>query len=110
MVESGVAFRSRLLQMPYGDQALFFRSSDFYAQNGFKQMSIVEDYELVARMRKTGRIGLASQPVKTSARRWIKRGILRTTIINQMCVIAYRLGFSDQTIARLYRRDTQKPS
>jgi rSAM/selenodomain-associated transferase 2/rSAM/selenodomain-associated transferase 1 len=110
MVESGVAFRSRLLQMPYGDQALFFRSSDFYAQNGFKQMSIMEDYELVARMRKTGRIGLASQPVKTSARRWIKRGILRTTIINQMCVIAYRLGFSDQTIARLYRRDTQKPS
>jgi rSAM/selenodomain-associated transferase 2/rSAM/selenodomain-associated transferase 1 len=110
MVESGVAFRSRLLQMPYGDQALFFRSADFYAQNGFKQMSIMEDYELVARMRKTGRIGLASQPVKTSARRWIKRGILRTTIINQMCVIAYRLGFSDQTIARLYRRDSQKPS
>jgi hypothetical protein len=89
--------------MPYGDQALFFRSADFYAHNGFKQMSIMEDYELVARMRKTGRIGLASQPVKTSARRWIKRGILRTMLINQMCVIAYRLGFSDQTIARLYR-------
>jgi rSAM/selenodomain-associated transferase 2/rSAM/selenodomain-associated transferase 1 len=103
MVESGVAFRSRILQMPYGDQALFFRSADFYAQNGFKQMSIMEDYELVARMRKTGRIGLASPPVKTSARRWIKRGILRTTIINQMCVIAYRLGFSDSIVGRLYR-------
>ncbi len=103
MVESGVAFRSRLLQMPYGDQALFFRSADFYAQNGFKQMSIMEDYELVARMRETGRIGLASRPVITSARRWIKRGILRTTIINQLCVIAYRLGFSDATITRLYR-------
>lgn len=103
MVESGVAFRSRLLQMPYGDQALFFRSADFYAQNGFKHMSIMEDYELIARMRKTGRIGLTSRPVKTSPRRWIKRGILRTTIINQMCVFAHRLGFSDQTIARLYR-------
>jgi rSAM/selenodomain-associated transferase 2/rSAM/selenodomain-associated transferase 1 len=103
MVESGVAFRSWLLQMPYGDQALFFRSADYYAQNGFKQMSIMEDYELVARMRKTGRIGLASHPVKTSARRWIKRGILRTTLVNQLCVIAYRLGFPDKTIARLYR-------
>jgi uncharacterized protein len=110
IVESGVAFRSRILQMPYGDQALFFRSADFYEQNGFKQMSIMEDYELVARMRKSGRIGLASQPVKTSARRWNKRGILRTTMINQMCVIAYRLGFSDQTIAKLYRGNAPKPS
>ena len=103
MIESGVAFRSRILQMPYGDQALFFRSADFYEQSGFSQMAIMEDYELVARMRQTGSIGLASLPVKTSARRWIKKGILRTTLINQLCVIAYRLGFSDKTIARLYR-------
>lgn len=104
MVESGVAFRSRIWQMPYGDQALFFRSADFYAQSGFKQMSIMEDYELVARMRKTGRIGLASKPVKTSARRWEKNGILRTTFVNQLCVVGYRLGFSDTRLARLYRR------
>ncbi len=103
IIELGVAFRSRVLQMPYGDQALFFRSADFYEQNGFRQMAIMEDYELVARMRKTGRIGLAGQPVKTSARRWIKKGILRTTLVNQICVIAYRFGFSDKTIARLYR-------
>ena len=103
MIESGAVFRSRVLQMPYGDQALFFRSADFYAQNGYRQMAIMEDYELVARIRKTGRIGLASQPVKTSARRWIQKGILRTTLINQLCVIAYRLGFSDKTIAKLYR-------
>jgi hypothetical protein len=35
----------------------------------------MEDYELVARMRKTGSIGLANEPVKTSARRWMKKGI-----------------------------------
>jgi len=103
MIESGVAFRSRVLKMPYGDQALFFRSSDFYEQNGFRQMAIMEDFELVARMRKNGSIGLARQPVKTSARRWTKKGILRTTLVNQLCVIAYRLGFSDKIIARLYR-------
>ena len=103
MIELGVAFRSRVLQMAYGDQALFFRSADFYGQNGFRQMAIMEDYELVARMRKTGIIGIANQPVKTSARRWIKKGILRTTLVNQLCVIAYRLGFSDKIISRLYR-------
>jgi hypothetical protein len=103
MIEAGVAFRSRFLQMPYGDQALFFRATDFYDQSGFKQMSIMEDYELIARLRRTGSIGLASKPVKTSARRWIKKGVLATMLVNQLCVIAYRLGFSDKTIARLYR-------
>ena len=103
MIESGVAFRSRMFQMPYGDQALFFRSVDFYKQHGFKQMSIMEDYELVARMRKIGSIGLANEPVKTSARRWLKKGILRTTHVNQLYVIAYRIGYSDTTIAKLYR-------
>lgn len=103
IIESGVAIRSRILQMPYGDQALFFRSTDFYTHTGFKQMSIMEDYELVARMRKIGRIGIANKPVKTSARRWVKKGVLRTTLVNQLCVIAYWLGYSDTTIARLYR-------
>jgi uncharacterized protein len=103
LIESGVAFRSRVYQMPYGDQALFFRSADFFAHNGFKQMAIMEDYELVARMRKAGGIGLASKPVKTSARRWMKKGIWQTTLVNQLCLIAYRIGLSDKTIARLYR-------
>jgi len=103
MIELGVAFRSRMLQMPYGDQALFFRAADFFDQHGFKQMSIMEDYELVSRMRKIGRIGMAHAPVKTSARRWMTQGILRTTIINQLCVLAYRLGFADKKIAKIYR-------
>ena len=103
VIESGAAFRSRLLQMPYGDQGLFFRAADFYAQGGFRQMAIMEDYDLVARMRKLAKIGMANKPVQTSARRWLKQGALRTTVVNQICVMAYHLGFSDQTIARLYR-------
>ena len=88
--------------MPYGDQALFFRAADFYEHGGFKQLAIMEDYQMIARIRRSGRIGIAERPVTTSARRWLKKGILRTTLVNQICVIAYRLGFSDKTIAWLY--------
>ena len=102
IVEAGVALRSRFLQMPYGDQALFFRAADFYEHGGFKQLAIMEDYQMIARIRRSGRIGIAERPVTTSARRWLKKGILRTTLVNQICVIAYRLGFSDKTIAWLY--------
>ena len=102
LIEVGVAIRSKFMRMPYGDQALFFRAADFYAHGGFKHMAIMEDYELITRMRRSGRIGIAERPVTTSARRWLKKGILRTTLVNQICVIAYRLGFSDKTIAWLY--------
>jgi len=108
MIESGVAFRSSVLQMPYGDQAIFFRASDFYDQSGFRKMAIMEDYEMISRMRKSGRIGLTNRPVTTSARRWLKKGILRTTMVNQLCIVAYRLGFSDNLISRFYHGVSRK--
>lgn len=103
VIEAGVAVRCKLSRMPYGDQALFLRSIDFFNLGGFKPMAIMEDYELVDRLRRQGRVTLADLPVLTSARRWKKKGVLRTTLINQLCVAAYKLGFSDETIARFYR-------
>jgi hypothetical protein len=101
-IEAGIAFRSTKCQLPYGDQALFFRAVDFFGQGGFKHLAIMEDYELVSRFRRRGRIGIAQLPVTTSGRRWQSRGILKTTWINQLCIIAFRLGFSDAAIARFY--------
>jgi rSAM/selenodomain-associated transferase 2/rSAM/selenodomain-associated transferase 1 len=103
IVEFSVAFRSRFMQMPYGDQALFFRSADFFEQAGYKNMALMEDYELMQRTRKRGPIGVAELPVRTSGRRWQKQGLVKTTLINQLCVLAFRLGYSDATIARLYK-------
>jgi len=103
LVEAGVALRCKLLRRPYGDQALFFRAVDFYGCGGFKPMAIMEDFEIVDRMRKKGRIGIVDSPVVTSSRRWKKKGILKTTLLNQLCIVAYRLGLPEATIERLYR-------
>jgi len=102
IIEAAVAFRSRFLKRPYGDQALFFRAADFYANGGYKPLALMEDYEFVGRIRKGGRIGIASQLVTTSARRWLKHGFARTTLLNQLCVLGYHLGVSDQRLAKFY--------
>lgn len=104
MIEKGVAWRSRVLQLPYGDQALFCRAGDFYSMGGFKGVPIMEDYELVLRFRKRGRIGIACDAVRTSARRWQRKGVVRTTVINQLCLLAHAVGCSYEFIAKLYRR------
>ncbi len=102
-VACGANARARYRQFPYGDQGLFLRSHDFFRLGGYRDLAIMEDFELVQRLRRLGRVGLLDQSVSTSARRWQKRGVLRTTLINQMCIAAYRLGFSSTTIAKLYR-------
>jgi rSAM/selenodomain-associated transferase 2/rSAM/selenodomain-associated transferase 1 len=104
-VEWGVKWRSRLFQLPYGDQAIFLRKSTFQQVGGFPELPIMEDFVFIRRLRKLGKIAIAPVPVLTSARRWQKLGVIRTTLINQLVILAYYLGVSPRTIARWYGLD-----
>ena len=102
-VEWGVKWRSRLLQMPYGDQAIFLKADIFRALGGFTDLPIMEDFELVQRLRSLGKVAIAPAVVVTSGRRWQKLGILQTTLINQLVIAAYFLGVPPAAIGRWYR-------
>lgn len=95
--------RSRILQRPYGDQGLFLRSQTFFEMGGFRNWPLMEDFELVQRLRKRGRIELADASMTVSARRWRKRGVVRTTCLNQAIVLAWRIGVSPERLAMWYR-------
>lgn len=99
----GANARSRYRQFPYGDQGIFLRSQEFFSLGGYRDMALMEDFQLVDRLRRSGRVGLLEQSICTSGRRWQMRGVLKTTLINQLCIVAYRLGCSSETIAKLYR-------
>lgn len=96
-------WRSHWLKSPYGDQALFLRRSLFEELGGYADMPIMEDFELVRRLRRHGRIVTLHEATTTSGRRWEKRGFLKTTLINHAVVHGYRLGVSLDTLLRLYR-------
>jgi hypothetical protein len=96
--------RSRFLQKPYGDQALFTTQEMFHRIGGFPEMPIMEDFELVRRLGREGRIGILPLPVRTSPRRWIRVGVWRTWLINQLVVLGYFLNVAPERLARFYRR------
>lgn len=102
-VEQGVKWRSHFLQMPYGDQAIFLKASIFWDVGGFQELPLMEDFELVNQLRRRGKIALVPAAVMTSGRRWQKLGVLRTTLINQIIIIAYLLGISPNRLANWYR-------
>ncbi|MCY7338128.1 MAG: TIGR04283 family arsenosugar biosynthesis glycosyltransferase [Chamaesiphon sp.] len=103
-IEWLVAWRSKWRQMPYGDQAIFLRAETFWELGGFREMPIMEDFELIRRLQRRGRIEILSAPVVTSARRWLQRGVWQTTLINQAIVIGYLVGVSPARLASWYRR------
>lgn len=92
------------LGLPYGDQGFFLRTSDFRAMDGFTELPVLEDVELVRRLRQQGKIRLAASAVRTSARRWQRLGILRTTFRNQLVLLGFLLGLSPDRLAGWYRR------
>jgi rSAM/selenodomain-associated transferase 2/rSAM/selenodomain-associated transferase 1 len=104
IIEMLANFRSHLFQMPYGDQAIFLKKEIFRAVGGFPDMVLMEDFVLMQQLKKRGRVAILPVAVKTSPRRWLRLGILKTTLVNQAVLLAYFLGSDHERLARWYRR------
>jgi hypothetical protein len=52
----------------------------------------MEDYELMRRARRLGRIVTLAPSVITSSRRWRRLGVIRATLLSQVITFGYHLG------------------
>ena len=110
IIERMANLRSRFLRLPYGDQALFMKKSLFEKIGGFAEMPIMEDFILVRRLKREGKIVILPEAVATSPRRWLHHGIVKTWLINQAIIIAYYMGMPPERLTRWYRREESKSS
>ena len=109
LIEKTVNWRSRFLGLPYGDQGIFLPTKLFREIGGFVNIPIMEDFNLIQRLKRRGDIHLIPDKVITSSRRWQKLGIYRTTLTNQCIVLGYYFGVSPEILAGWYGRKIQKP-
>jgi len=104
IIERAASCRSRLTRIPYGDQAIFIRKDIFNALGGFREFPIMEDVELMRRIKRNGHpIFIIATKVKTSPRRWEREGIIYGTVRNWMLVTLYLLGVKPDTLVRFYK-------
>jgi len=61
-VEHLANWRSRHMGTPYGDQAIFLSSRIFHQMGGFSDFPIMEDFELVRRLKKGGKSSPYTHP------------------------------------------------
>lgn len=103
------SLRCRLTRIPYGDQAIFIRRDYFNRIEGYREISLMEDVELMRRIKHTGKeICILPDPVMTSARRWDEEGFLYVLLRNTTLFIMYILGFSPEKLARFYRSEYRR--
>lgn len=102
-LEAGNAHRARNWGLPYGDQAIFARREWLDEVGGVRDLPIMEDVDLMDRLRKRTRPVLLDGPLHVSARRWQKRGVVRRTAGNWALLAAYRAGVAPERLARWYR-------
>jgi len=104
IIEKTASLRSRFTRIPYGDQGIFIRKIFFSKIDGYKEIPIMEDVELMGRVKKKkGKIKFLNPGVSTSPRRWQKEGIIYCTIRNRVLLILYYMGVSPFILGRFYR-------
>ena len=103
-IESAASLRSRITRIPFGDQAIFVRKNYFDEIGGYKDIPIMEDVEIMERIKKRGdKIFIIPQKVHTSSRRWEQEGILHCTLRNWFLQILYLLRISPHRLSQFYR-------
>jgi rSAM/selenodomain-associated transferase 2 len=96
--------RSRITKVPYGDQAIFLRKKYFLKIGGFSEMPLMEDVDIMRRIRKRNdKIAILPIKVQTSPRRWEKEGALFGTLRNWLLLSLFLLGVPPDRLARFYK-------
>jgi rSAM/selenodomain-associated transferase 2 len=102
-LEKIVAWRTRVLGLPYGDQGLLIHRALYTSIGGFKAIPLMEDVDIIRRIGKRRLVVLDARAV-TSAMRWQNSGWLRRSARNLFCLALYFVGVPPTVIAKVYGR------
>lgn len=96
-----VAWRCRLLALPYGDQGLLVSRRLYDDLGGFRPIPLMEDVDLVRRIGRE-RLSIFASRAVTSAARYRRDGYVRRPLRNLGCLSLFFAGVPPHLIARLY--------
>ena len=100
-LERIVAWRCRVLALPYGDQGLLINRRFYRRLGGFAALPLMEDLDFVRRIGRKRLVILAARAL-TSAARYRRDGWLLRPARNLSCLTLYLLGVPPRLFRRLY--------
>jgi hypothetical protein len=101
LLESLVALRCFLFALPYGDQGLLISRKLYRELGGFRPMPLMEDVDLMRRLKRQQLVMLQSRAV-TSGVRYRRESYVARSLRNLSCMLLYLLCVPTRVLARLY--------
>jgi len=101
-IEKSGTLRAKCFKIFYGDQGIFVKRDVFERLNGFQPLRLFEDIEFSKRVRSQGKVCVLPKKIETSSRRWQKKGLVRTTLLNRFLLALYYFGISPERLSKWY--------
>lgn len=95
--------RSRLTGIATGDQAIFATRSLFERAGGFPLQPLMEDIAFCKAAKRLARPLCLAAQVRTSGRRWVAQGVVRTVMMMWALRLGYFFGADPARLAAYYR-------
>ncbi len=93
----------------FGDQSLFVTKNVFKKAGGFREsLLMMEDQEIIHRLKQHGEFKVMNDFVITSARKYLDNGVYRMQGIFFRLWMMYYLGYSQEKMLQVHRRLVRK--
>lgn len=88
-----------------GDQSLFIKKDSFNQIGGFNEdYTILEDNEIIPRIRSLGKFVIVKKKLVTSARRYKENGVFRLQVLFACIHLGHRMGISQKSLLNFYKK------
>lgn len=89
----------------FGDQSLFVTRKIFIEAGGFREdLIVMEDMEIIPRIKEIGRFKVMEGYVTTSARKYLENGIYRLQGVFFLIYFMYWLGYPQEKLIKTYKK------
>ncbi len=89
----------------FGDQSLYVTKNIFEKAGGFnKHLIMMEDQEIIHRLKRYGKFKVMHSTIMTSARKYIDNGIFYTQGVFFLIYMLFKLDLPQHRLLTLYRR------
>lgn len=102
LVASWANLRSRLFGLPYGDQTLLIKRSQYHQAGGYPAVALMEDVALARKLR--GQLRMLNFEATTRADRYQRNGWVRQSLRNFGTLCLYFAGRDPAELRKRYER------
>ena len=82
VLEILVNFRSKFFKQPYGDQGLIIHKTNYFKNNGFRKIPLMEDVDFLRRLKNKKDLKQLNLPIFISSRKWERTNIFLQALKN----------------------------